>query len=110
MYLRRMESILNWLAHHWTEIAAAIGGGSGSGVIVKKMVDKQQDISIKKLEGKVNTLNVDMARLRSDIDMNTAFDKQFREQVEREYNGLKESLSEVKNGVNQILGHLLNSK
>lgn len=95
--------ILNWVIKHWPELAAAIGIGGGSGFAAKKLTDKKQDGKISELETKVNALDKTLTKVQSDIETNTKFDKQFRDQVEA-------SMTEVKTRLDQILGHLLNNK
>ncbi len=105
-----MTDFLNWFIKHWAELAAALGLGGGSGLLAKKMTDKKQDKKISDLEKKVNSLNEDMLQLKNDIKTNTMFDKQFREQVEKEYNGIKEGMREIKEGLQLLTNHLLNKK
>ncbi len=95
--------ILNWIIKHWPELAAAVGIGGGSGLAAKKLTDKKQDGKIADLETKVNDMDKALTKLKTDIETNTKFDKQFREQVEG-------SMQEIKTQLNQILGHLLNTK
>lgn len=103
-----MKDIHDWLIKHWAELAAALGIGGGSGLAAKKLTDKKQDKKISELESKVNDMEKAITQLKNDIKTNTMFDKQFRDQMEREYNGIKEDMKEVKRGLEQILGHLLN--
>ena len=102
--------ILNWIVKHWPEFAAALGIGGGSGLAAKKLTDKRQDKKISALEKKVNDMDKTITQLKNDIKTNTMLDKQFRDQMEQEYNGIKEDMKEVKRGLEQILGHLLNQK
>ena len=88
--------LLNWIAKHWAEFAAALGIGGSSGLLAKKFTDKKQDKKINSLEKKVNSLE-------SDIKTNTQFDKQFREQMGADYNGIKEEIGKINGRLDQIL-------
>lgn len=99
-----------------------IGGGGGfvakkmmhkkaehQGVIpVKKIIDKKLENEIAELEDKFNSIEKAMIELKKDVHANTAFDKQFRDQMQREHDGVKDDMKELKKQVQQILGHLLN--
>lgn len=105
-----MKDIIDWVIKHWAELSAALGIGGASGFTAKKLTDKKQDAKITELEKKVGQIDKSLDQLKNDIAVNTMFDKQFREQVEREYNGIKESMTEIKSSVNSILSHLLDKK
>lgn len=102
-----MQDFLNYIIKHWPELAAAIGIGGGSGFAAKKLTDKNQDKKISYLETKVDSMDKQLTQLKNDINTNTLFDKQFREQMEKEYSIIKDDIREVKGNLKQILGHLL---
>ena len=105
-----MIEFLNWVTKHWAELAAALGLGGGSGFLAKKITDKEQDRKISYLEDKLESMEKHLIQLENDVKTNTMFDKQFREQMEREYGIIKEGMKEVKGSLKQILGHLLDNK
>lgn len=102
------NQILYWISKHWMEILGALGISGGSGVIGKKMTDKKQDEKILKMGLKIADLDKKIISIQKDIDTNTAFDKQFRLQMEGKYSDLKESISDVKKGVDMLVQHMLN--
>jgi len=91
--------LYNWLVKHWPELLAALSLGGGGGIASKKLTDKKQDKKISDLEVKINSLE-------KDIETNTLFDKQFREQMGENYNGIKEDIRGVNGRLDQILVHL----
>jgi peptidoglycan hydrolase CwlO-like protein len=92
-----------WILKHWAEILTALGVGSGGSFAAKKLTDKKQDAKINKLDERVGGMERKLADVEKDIETNTKFDKQFRDQVEG-------SMQEIKGQLSQILGHLLNTK
>ena len=105
-----MTEIVSWLTANWGDVAAYIGIGGGSGIAAKKFTDKKQDTKIGGLENKILAIDKELIKIKGDIEKNTQFDKQFREQTEKEYHGIKKDMDDIKRGVDRILGHLLNSK
>lgn len=105
-----MDTVLIWLGNHWAELLAAFGVGSGGGLAAKKIADKKQDAQIATLEKNVLFMDKEITQLKNDVKTNTAFDKQFRDQVEREHSTFKEDMKEVKGRLDQILNHLLSNK
>ena len=103
-----MKDLLNWIIAHWAELTAALGTGGAGALGAKKLADRKQDDKINELQKKINALEKEMAQLKNDISTNTMFDKQFREQVEKDYKGIKNEMGEIKDRLNQILEHLLN--
>jgi hypothetical protein len=105
-----MHDLLKWLETHWTELLSYLGLGGGSGFLAKKLVDKAQDQKIKSLEHRIGMSEADIVKLKSDIEINTLFDKDFRVQVADRQSELKEDMKEVKGRLDQIFNHLLNQK
>lgn len=110
MYLSEMIEVLNWVSKHWAELTTALGVGGGGGFVAKKITDRKQDKKISYLEDKLNSMDKQLIQLENDVKTNTMFDKQFRDQMEREYNVIKEGMKGVKDDLKQILGHLLDKK
>lgn len=67
-----------WLQAHWLELTAALGIGSGSGLLSKKLIDKSQDKKIEKLEARVDKNTSDIQMISNRLQTNTEFDKQLR--------------------------------
>lgn len=105
-----MIDIVNWVVKHWPELAAAFGIGGGSGFAAKKFADRKQIENIDVLEKNVKAMNEEISQLKHDVVVNTMFDKQFRDQVEKDYHAIKDDMKEVKRSLEQILNHLLNKK
>ena len=99
-----------WLTQNWPELAAALGLGAGSGLATKKLADKEQDKKIQTLQDRLDELDKRTNQLENDVVTNTMFDKQLRQQMEREYSAIQGEISEVKGRLEQILNHLLNMK
>lgn len=71
---------------NWPTLLAALGlGGSGS-IVGHKLVDKEQNRRLSKLESKVNEID-------SSIKLNDGIDKQFRSSVENRLGSIEGSLS-----------------
>jgi len=98
-----MNDLLNWIIKHWPELAAAVGVGGGGGLAAKKLTDKKQDQKISKLEERVDIMDRAILKVQSDIETNTKFDQEFRNQVES-------TMTDVKSRLDLILDHLLNKK
>ena len=103
-----MKDIFEWFVKHWPELFGSLTLGGGGAFGVKKLTDKKQDAKIKQLENKVGDMEKEVTQLKNDISVNTMFDKQFREQVEREYTGIKEGMKEIKESLQLLTNHLLN--
>lgn len=95
--------IVEWCTKYWGELITAIGIGGSSGFAAKRLTNKRRDRRIKSLENKIEDFDKSLLQIKKDIETNTLFDKQFRNQVEA-------SMVEVKARLDQILGHLLNTK
>lgn len=112
-----MVDLLQWLTKHYPELLAAIGLGGGSGFLSKKLTDKNQDSKIKYLEDdlrsankKLSNMAKEIVQVQNDVKTNTLFDKQFREQTQREYSIIEKEMKDVKNSLDRILTHLLSHK
>jgi chromosome segregation ATPase len=117
------QDAVDWVVSHWESILGFLGVGGGGHAIGKKLADKKHDTEIKTLKEQFNeiskkfddvnqevkTLEKDINSLNRDVAINTAYDKQFREQMEKQHSGFREDLKEVKGSLQQILNHLLNS-
>lgn len=114
-----VKFIIDWLLNHWGEIVGGgllAGGSSGATKLVSvrnqnkriSEIDKKQDKRLSKIETELLAMEKQVAKLKTDIETNTRFDKQFREQMEKEYNHVKETMNDVKSRLDQIMNHLLN--
>jgi len=89
------RSVEEWFKD-WPTLLAALGlGGSGS-ILGHKLVDKEQNKRLSKLETKVSEID-------GSIKLNDGVDKQFRASVETRLSSIEGSLSTLTN-------HLLNKK
>ena len=86
----------DWFANHWQELIASICLGGGTSVLGTKMIDKQQNKRIDKIEGRLTSIE-------SDLTLNNGLDNQFRKELDNRLGNI-ESLN------NRILEHLLNKK
>tara|TARA_R100001463_G_scaffold122_1_gene632 strand:- start:227 stop:526 length:300 start_codon:yes stop_codon:yes gene_type:complete len=98
MNLRNLQNnriVEEWF-EDWPTLLAALGlGGSGS-IVGHKLVDKEQNKRLSKLETKVSEID-------SSIKLNDGIDKQFRSSVETRLSSIEGSLS-------TLTKHLLNKK
>jgi len=93
--LQSSRSVEDWF-ENWPTLLAALGlGGSGS-IVGHKLVDKEQNKRLSKLETKVSEID-------GSIRLNDGIDKQFRASVETRLSSIETSLSTLTN-------HLLNKK
>jgi len=93
--LQSSRSVEDWF-ENWPTLLAALGlGGSGS-IVGHKLVDKEQNKRLSKLETKVSEID-------GSIRLNDGIDKQFRASVETRLSSIEGSLSTLTN-------HLLNKK
>lgn len=102
-----MDNITEWLVEHWPELAAALGVGGGGGLIGKKLTDSTQDKKIKEMETILNLHDKKISKMALDIDINSRFDEQFREQVDKDRTQILETLKEIKASQSQMIDHLL---
>ena len=111
----------NWILKHWIELAALLGIGGGSGLAGSKLmgknqdrliadIDEKQNKKIAEVEGKIADIDKALMEVKNDIATNTLFDKQFREQMEKDRQALQASMNDIKGNVDRILNHLLNAK
>lgn len=100
--------LFKWILDNWEQILAILGVTGGSGLITKLIIDKNQNKKIQDIEGKIISMEKEIAQLKNDIETNTMFDNQFRQQVEKEYNSIKEAIKEIKDSLSQLMAHLLN--
>lgn len=63
-----------WFNQHWQEILAALGVGSGSGFLSKKLMDRESEKRMKSLEEKVS-------EIESKQELNHLRDLDFRDQA-----------------------------
>lgn len=99
--------ILKWALDNWPTVVATLGIGGGGGIAAKKITDKKQDAKISKIEKRISELEKTVANLEKDVQTNTLFDNQFREQMKDEYNGIKAEIKGVKATLEKILFELL---
>ncbi len=96
-----------WFISHWQEILAYIGIGGGSGIIGKKLTDKQQDKKLKDHEDRIMKLETECITIKNDIQNNTVFDKQLRGEF-KEYRDLMDKrLSRIEDKQDKIYDHLI---
>tara|TARA_R100001509_G_scaffold160834_1_gene129133 strand:- start:516 stop:815 length:300 start_codon:yes stop_codon:yes gene_type:complete len=83
--LLNKSRVEDWF-ENWPTLLAALGlGGSGS-IVGHKLVDKEQNKRLSKLETKVHEID-------SSIKLNDGVDKQFRSSVENRLGSIEGSLS-----------------
>lgn len=100
-----------YLSDHWVEIAAALGLGSGGGgLLTKGMSDKKGSKALKSLDDRLTKAETSILMVKKDVETNTLFDKQFREQTAKDYESIKSEVSGVNTRLDKIIGHLLKSE
>lgn len=91
---------MEWIKEHWAEILTFLGFGSGGVAAGKHLVDKEQDKRIGDLE-KVTQ------ELKNQLELNTRFDKQFREEFKEFKTDTKDELKGIReeqtSSFNQII-------
>lgn len=100
----------DWLELHWIEILTTIGIGGGSGLAGNKLSDKKRDDKIDELKLEVDENKRNIQEMKADINTNTLFDKQFRDQMKDERKEIKDSLKELKEAQSKMFDYLLNNK
>ena len=110
-----MENIIEWLVNHWPELAAALGIGGGGGLISKKLIDSKQDDKIESIktmlnshQSKINMLERKLIKIGIDVETNSKFDFQFREQVDKDRSQILDTLKEIKEAQSKMIDYLLN--
>lgn len=88
-------------------LAGALGAGSGGHFLAKKLIDKQQYTKIKKLEQKTDEMDVRLTRVENEVEVNFKFDKQFRDQYEKDQSILQDSLKEIKNNQKEMHKYII---
>jgi hypothetical protein len=112
-----MKEAWDWITSHWESIAATVAAIFGGGVAGKKFVDKEQDSKIKNLVSGFEVLSEKaikmeerISKVELDIETNTKFDKQFRDQMKEERAEIKDMMKELSGSVKDIYNYLLNNK
>jgi hypothetical protein len=96
MRSNNLQNRMDWFNENWGNLLAAIGAGGGSSIIGTKMIDKEQNKRLTKLEDKVNVID-------SSLKVNEASDKQFRME-------LNTRLGNIEGMMSKVLDNLLSKK
>jgi hypothetical protein len=64
-----MSDIKTWFLSNWEVLGTAVGLGSGSRLVTKKLTDREQDKKIKALEN-------DVSEIKTKLAVNTELDNQ----------------------------------
>jgi tetrahydromethanopterin S-methyltransferase subunit G len=95
-----------WLTQHWAELMALLGvgaTGAGGSVLGHKLIDKQQNATLKQHDNRLDNLEKKVTNIESEVKINSTSDQQFR-------NEIGHRLGSIENLNNKILEHLLKSK
>lgn len=109
--MEKVEAAWNWLSSHIPEILGVAGVGGGSGLLGKKLIDKEQSKKITELEGKVEVHDKLIMELQAEIKSNTLLDEAFRTQISDQNKQINSKIDELgrsiaegqKNMMNELL-------
>ena len=106
---------IDWMIKHWEEVLAFVGIGTGSGIAGTKLIDRQQNASIKKLEERMEIaeskiLDVEKSQISivEKLATNTILDKQLRIELQEHRNQLNSDLSDIKSSIRDLTKYLMN--
>jgi len=104
-----------WLMQNWEALIAAAGIGGGGGILGKKLTDKHQDRKIeanrKSLEmahQRIDGLQKQHLIMQSQIELNTALDKEFRVTFSEHRKQMQRDIESIKDSLTMLTQHLLN--
>lgn len=107
-------TITDWVQQHWPELTAALGLGSSSGILSKKIVDREQNKVLRKhteridkLEEKNGVMDNEITTIKADLKNNTLFDKQLRQDLKEHRETLDRRLNKLEEGQTQLLNHII---
>lgn len=112
-----MEDLLNWVSIHWAELLAAVGVGGGGGVIGKKLTYARQNSRITDVENKITDMekqingvsaeltaqNFVLVEIKSELDANTKFDKQLRDDLKEHRTALNQRLTNIEELIRNLI-------
>lgn len=105
-----METIKLWFESHFTELLAIIGAGGGGGILGKKLKDKEQDKKLNELANQVIENKGDIVIIKMELETNTKFDHQLRDDIREGRAETNLVLKEIKDSIKSINEYLLNHK
>lgn len=100
----------DWFFHHWQDVLTYIGIGGGSGILGKKMIDREQSRKLKDHEERINLLESKTKSIEKDIETNTIFDKQLRSEFKDHRELMDKRLQRIEDTQVKIYEHLINRK
>ncbi len=100
----------DWFMHHWQDVLTYIGIGGGSGIIGKKMIDREQSKKLKDHEQRITLLESKTKEIEKDIETNTIFDKQLRSEFKDHRELMDKRLQRIEDTQIKIYEHLINRK
>lgn len=112
-----MEEILNWLSAKWLELSAALGIGGAGALGANKLIDKQQNARLKKLEEEVSKMKViafdnqrNIGLLNKDMEANSKNDESFREEMKAQRIEINANIKDMGKKIDNLITYLLNKK
>lgn len=91
---------MEWINDHIPflgKVLTALGVGGGSGWLTKKWIDKRQNEKIQVLEDRMDSAENRIGEVEKDLEINTKFDKQFREDINKRFDRIEIKQDQILN-------------
>jgi hypothetical protein len=91
-----MSDIKTWIMQEWPTLTAALGIGSGSSVLAKKLIDKEQDKKIKEIE-------IDISQIKTRLEISLALDKERQKEIAEKMDKIDKRFDRTDDKLDRIL-------
>lgn len=107
-------NLMDWLSENYPSVLATLGIGGGSGLLGKKLVDREQNKKISELQkamesnkSRIEATEKALINIQNEIHTNTEFDKQLREEFKEHRSELNRRLTALETGQGKILDYII---